>query len=167
MNVCAVSAPSVVQSRVGSLNCAPGFACRDACSDVYFSHLYDSAERHRIGAARSRRRSNTQWLSLLRRPNPAAGRSSLPADTVPLNENDDTGVTWAISENRFDVRSEMSNCRSDTCSPMSSSACSSNPDPDALRVLVDPAQRQPAEAGTCRPTAARVFSVVVSKVRKV
>ena len=94
------------------------------------------AERDRPAAARSRRRANTSWLSLLRRPNTDsaavdAGRRRLRArwPRLPWNDSEDIGMTWTSSETRLAVRSEMSNWRSDTCSPMSSSTCSSNPVP--------------------------------------
>jgi hypothetical protein len=73
-----------------------------------------------------------EWLVLLRRPNTVPGRSSFPADAVALNDNDENGITWMMPENLSEVRSEMSNWRKDTCSPISSSTCSSKPEPTRL-----------------------------------
>ena len=75
-------------------------------------------------------------------------------------------VATTIAEKRFAVKSEMSNCRSDVCSPMSSSDCSSSPEPVRFDVLVHAPQRHAVHGGVSTDKRS-VFCVVVSKVRNV
>ena len=71
-----------------------------------------------------------------------------------------------MAEKRFAVKSEMSNCRSDVCSPRSSSDCSSSPEPVRFEYSYTPLSDTPWTAALSTDRRS-VFRVVLSKVRNV